>query len=110
MRRREFIAALGAATLPIGARAQQQNMPVIGFLHEGGTIAPSFHDGLKEVGLVEGQNVKIEYRWADGRYERLPALAAELVALKPDVLVGISGGDSPEKSNQHSSNSLPICR
>jgi len=69
-------------------------MPVIGFLYEGATLEQAgpafqaFHAGLKEVGLVEGQNVKIEYRWAEGRYDRLPALAAELVSLKPDVLVG----------------------
>src|SRR5262245_20253011 len=93
MRRREFIAALsGAATWPISARAQQQSMPLIGLLHEGATLGqgggPAFHAGLKEVGLVEGQNVRIEYRWAEARYDRLPALAAELVSLKPDVLVG----------------------
>jgi putative tryptophan/tyrosine transport system substrate-binding protein len=93
MRRREFIAALsGAAMWPISARAQQRSMPVIGLLHEGATLGQgagsSFHAGLKEVGLVEGQNVKIEYRWAEGRYDRLPALAAELVDLNPDVLVG----------------------
>ena len=93
MRRREFIAALGGAAMwPISVRAQQQNMPLIGFLHEGSTLGqgggPAFHAGLKEFGLVEGQNVRIEYRWAEAQYDRLPALAAELVSLKPDVLVG----------------------
>jgi putative ABC transport system substrate-binding protein len=84
MRRREFIAGLGsAAAIPIVARAQQPKVPVIGFLSSTSassslTLMP-FLQGLRETGFIAGQNVDIEYRWADGRNDRLPALAADLV-------------------------------
>ena len=90
MRRREFIALLGGtAAWPVAARAQKPGMPLVGVLGAG-SPAPLFTvalaEGLKESGLVEGENVRIEYRWAGGNYERLPAMAAELTKLPVDVL------------------------
>ena len=86
LRRREFIAGLGgtAATWPRAARGQPSAMPVIGFLNSESRDASTvrlrgFHQGLNESGYVEGQNVVVEYRWADGHYDRLPAMAADLV-------------------------------
>jgi putative ABC transport system substrate-binding protein len=85
VRRRDFITLLGgAATWPLTVRAQQPAIPVIGFLHPASKAAyedmlAAFSQGLKETGYVEGQNVTIEYRWAEGRYDRLPAMAVELI-------------------------------
>lgn len=93
MKRREFILALGgaAASIPLAARAQQATLPAIGFLHSGSRDAFSrplaaFHQGLAEAGFVEGHSVAIEYRWAENRYDRLPALAAELVSRGVNVI------------------------
>src|SRR5262245_49261894 len=99
MRRREFISLLGgAAAWPLAARAQQPAMPVVGFLSSRSTVESShvvaaFREGLAENGYIEGQNLRIEYRWAEGQYDRLPGLASEMVGHK--VIAIATAGNTP---------------
>jgi putative ABC transport system substrate-binding protein len=114
MRRREFITLLGGAAVgwPLVVRAQQPSMPVVGFMS---TLSPEnisapmagFHQGLRETGYREGQNLAIEYRWAQGHYDRLPELAADLVRRRVAVLVA-SGGDPSPQIAKAATQTIPI--
>jgi putative ABC transport system substrate-binding protein len=112
MHRRRFIASLGSAiALPCIAAAQQRALPVIGYLHFASPGSKSqflhaFRQGLSESGYAEGQNVAIEYRWAEGNYDRLSALAADLVGRKVDVIVAVSGPSAHAAKN--ASSAIPI--
>src|SRR5215831_6525033 len=110
MRRRAFLTLLGgAAAWPLAARAQTA-MPVIGYLsgrEANDKVEAAFHRGLKEAGFVEGQNVRIEYRWAQGQYDRLPALVAELLRRPVDVLF-TTGGTLSALAAKAATTSIPI--
>jgi putative ABC transport system substrate-binding protein len=117
MKRREFSTLLGAAATastvwlsPLSA--QQKATPVIGFLSSGfpGTVAPyvaAVREGLSETGYIEGQNLTIEYRWAEGRYDRLPALVADLVGRKVDVIAA-TGGSPVARAAKNATSTIPI--
>jgi putative ABC transport system substrate-binding protein len=114
MRRREFIAALAvAAAAPLAAHAQQPSTPTIGWLNSQTPdelflrFLAAYRRGLGEQGFVEGRNVAIEYRWADNHFDRLPALAAELVARRVDLIVS-GGGDTPTHIAKAATSTIPI--
>jgi putative ABC transport system substrate-binding protein len=114
VRRRDLFAVVAGAAVawPLALRAQQKAMPVIGYLSGAspGPYAPfvaAFHQGLSATGYVEGQNLAIEYRWAEGHYDRLPALAADLVGRKVDLLAA-SGGSVSVRAAKSATSTIPI--
>jgi putative tryptophan/tyrosine transport system substrate-binding protein len=115
MNRRAFITLFGGAAVawPSSVRAQREGMPVVGFLGAGSAagwndfgLVAAFHKGLREAGFVDGQNLKIEWRWADGQYDRLPALASELV--RQQVAVIAAGAPIAVRAAMRATTSIPI--
>jgi len=114
VKRREFIILIGgaAAAWPLAARAQRAAMPVIGLLHSSSpeAMAPfltALREGLSEAGFIDGQNVRIDFRWAEGQYDRLPAMAKELVGQQVALLVA-GGGDRPALAAKVATTTIPI--
>jgi putative ABC transport system substrate-binding protein len=113
MRRRDFVAGLGlAAALPLSVRAEQGATPIVGFLHSGSPgpnahLVKAFLAGLGEAGFEDGRNVRIEYRWAEGQYDRLAALATELVGHGAAVLA-TSGGSVAAIEARKVAASIPL--
>ncbi len=114
LKRREFFGVLGgaAAVWPLAARAQQAAMPLVGFLSSRGPddsahVVAAFHRGLAEQGFGDGRNVRIEFRWALGQYDRLPALAAELVGMPVSVLMA-AGGEPSALAAKRATSTIPI--
>jgi putative tryptophan/tyrosine transport system substrate-binding protein len=114
MKRREFFAFLGsiAGAWPLVASAQRSGIPVIGFINSGSAVGfasfvDAFREGLEEIGFLDGHNVIIEYRWAEGQNERLPALATDLVRREVSVIFA-SGGDAPALAAKRATSTIPI--
>ena len=113
MKRREFITLLGgAAAWPLTAHAQQAKMPVIGWISsraasESDYLVAAFRQGLKETGYMESQNVALDFRWGEGRYDRLPAHAAELVG-RPATVIVATGGDPAAQAAKAATATIPI--